>query len=499
MSASPMWDRFIHVVVVWLLLTQAVGVKLVSRIVIVWTEGVFDLRVLSLLLARNNIASSGVVDSVNHTGNNLASNGGIVPTIRIHPKKRTKFVKGVAVVYRASGYLSEWIAATCLVHHENDRVLIMLIGGDQTPANGFAVEKECWRIDIESGNPMRVLINTMDGSRQKLLIDFDALEKIIWFEGRTFNIFEFFDLIRLLGGFRNVVSWTDLCRKVNMNPAKSNISTRLREWAEKHHIVAFFDFLLGIENHFYRDLRDEDEIIGNILIEKEGFDERAPESDQEMWLRLYGLDGGLTTRKKIKPVVVAPTPIANPSTTTPFIASGTPQLHTTNNDTTSTSKRSRDSLAEDSSAATKRRRLEGDRIVIIGGIPYAALCIQDQKVLNDVNEKIKYFGISSSASVSTDAKNISTGNTMFSTSHPGFLLIPSAQPRLDSLRASLEGLKGSCAVTGSVSGAVDTVIPAVDLSEAERLKVEVSSLVDLLKSQQGIIENLRKRVAALDE
>ncbi|KAJ3025181.1 UNVERIFIED_CONTAM: hypothetical protein HDU68_007380 [Siphonaria sp. JEL0065] len=288
-----------------------------------------------------------------------------------------------------------------------------------------------------------------------------------------------------------------------MNPAKSNISTRLREWAEKHHIVAFFDFLLGIENQFYRDLRDEDEIIGNILIEKDGFDEKVPESDQEMWLRLYGLDGGLTTRKKIKPVVVAPTPTAIPSTT-PNIAHATPQL--TNNDASSTSKRSHDFLAEDSSAATKRRRLEGDRIVIIGGIPHAALSIQDQKVLNDVNAKLRSFGVSTTVSAaSTEAKNISTGNIVLSTTHPESLLIPSAQPRLDALRASLEGLKSSAAGMsvrvegGSVSGAIDSAVTAVDLPETERLKVEVSSIVDLLKSQQGIIENLRKRVAALDE
>ncbi|KAJ3087450.1 hypothetical protein HK100_008358, partial [Physocladia obscura] len=101
------------------------------------------------------------------------------------------------------------------------------------------------------------------------------------FEGKSFNIFDFFRLIISLGGFQHTCqmkSWTDICRRIGMNPSKSNISTRIRDWAEKHHIVAFFDFLLGIPHDFYRPLRD-DEIVGPKSVQKDGFPVLETESE----------------------------------------------------------------------------------------------------------------------------------------------------------------------------------------------------------------------------
>ncbi|KAJ3385952.1 hypothetical protein HDU84_001882 [Entophlyctis sp. JEL0112] len=136
------------------------------------------------------------------------------------------------------------------------------------------------------------------------------------FEGRSFHIFDFFVLVSSLGGFANIKSWTDVCRRVGMNPAKSNISTRMREWAEKHHIIAFFDFLLGIPNDFYTPLPDS-VIVGPRLVVKDGFEEPVLETEDEMWLRLYGLDGGLTVFPKPKPppivVPIAPPPQPPPA------------------------------------------------------------------------------------------------------------------------------------------------------------------------------------------
>ncbi|KAI8616825.1 hypothetical protein BC830DRAFT_1116419 [Chytriomyces sp. MP71] len=59
------------------------------------------------------------------------------------------------------------------------------------------------------------------------------LEQPPMFEGRTFSTYEFLSIVRDQGGFGNIRSWTDLCRKLGLNPSKSNISTRIRDWADK--------------------------------------------------------------------------------------------------------------------------------------------------------------------------------------------------------------------------------------------------------------------------
>ncbi|KAJ3076008.1 hypothetical protein HDU99_001433 [Rhizoclosmatium hyalinum] len=311
------------------------------------------------------------------------------------------------------------------------------------------------------------------------------------YEGRTFNIFDFFEIVKGLGGFSQIQSWTALCRKVNMNPAKSNISTRLREWADKHHIIPFFDFLLGAPNDFYRDLRP-DEIIGNIKIEKDGFDEPVLESDKEMWLRLYGLDGGLTTRKK-KPVVAAAPPPPIPQTPQQANAASTSVPSTEPASSLAGAKRLLDlsSHNDDGTPSGKRRRhFDADRIVIIGGVPHAALSIAEQKVLNDVNAKLKALNHVASAVKVEGGQQISTANLVSASG--GGLIVPSASSRLEALQSSLDALKSVNVVAGAGAG-----LPA--LSETDKLKAEVSQLLDLLKGQQVIIDGLRKRVANFDE
>ncbi|KAJ3058443.1 hypothetical protein HDU98_005447 [Podochytrium sp. JEL0797] len=321
------------------------------------------------------------------------------------------------------------------------------------------------------------------------------------YEGRTFNIFEFFEIVKSMGGFANVKSWTDLCRKVNMNPSKSNISTRLREWAEKHHIIPFFDFMMDIPHEFYRDLRD-DEIVGKIRIEKEGVEGEVEETEDEMWLRLYGLDGGLTTRRR--KTVYAP---STPNLTYP-IAPSTPGS-TTNE--TPTKRALDDDHQHAHPILIKRRRFEGDRMVVIAGVPHAALSIHEQKILNDVAAKVKSLGAVGGAGgvgvkVEKERQMMATRDLVASVAHPGALIVPSVAGRLDGVRGDLGRLKALVGEMSVVESRSQMVVDAASGDEVEALKLknsqlsaEVANLLELLKGQQGIVESLRKRVASVEE
>ncbi|KAI9336693.1 hypothetical protein BDR26DRAFT_864381 [Obelidium mucronatum] len=256
---------------------------------------------------------------------------------------------------------------------------------------------------------------------------------------------------------------------------------------------------MGIPNDFYRELRD-DEVVGNIKIKKE--EGTVLETDQEMWLRLYGLDGGLTTRKRKAPP--PPPPVLAPS----VAASVSTPSASASLDSSSTVKRAHDSTHtnEHLTSAMKRRRFESDRIVLIGSVPHASLSVEEQKILNDVNAKIKSHSGNEAAIKSEDAivsfgsesKSISTAGIVVA-KEEGVVLIPSVQPRLDIVRASLETLKDALAVSVEGSGSHSNASLTEDKTETEKLKTEVLGLVELMKGQQQIIESLRRRIGALDE
>ncbi|KAJ1552542.1 hypothetical protein HK405_010938, partial [Cladochytrium tenue] len=62
---------------------------------------------------------------------------------------------------------------------------------------------------------------------------------------RTSDIYTIFVAVKELGGFSQLTSWSNLMRRIGLDPSFSNVSTRLKHWLAKHHFFAFFDFLLG--------------------------------------------------------------------------------------------------------------------------------------------------------------------------------------------------------------------------------------------------------------
>ncbi|KAJ3178244.1 hypothetical protein HDU85_005241 [Gaertneriomyces sp. JEL0708] len=68
---------------------------------------------------------------------------------------------------------------------------------------------------------------------------------------RTFDTFDFFLIIKEVGGVEKVKSWSDVARRLGFDPRGSNIAARIKDWMVYHHIGAFFDYLLGIPNDFY--------------------------------------------------------------------------------------------------------------------------------------------------------------------------------------------------------------------------------------------------------
>ncbi|KAJ3410825.1 hypothetical protein HDV05_003186 [Chytridiales sp. JEL 0842] len=69
--------------------------------------------------------------------------------------------------------------------------------------------------------------------------------------GVTFDAFSLFAVVRELGGFHKIKSWSKLTRCLGFDTTRSNIPGRIKDWVERHHIRAFFDFLLGLKNEFY--------------------------------------------------------------------------------------------------------------------------------------------------------------------------------------------------------------------------------------------------------
>ncbi|KAJ3330470.1 hypothetical protein HDU76_005603 [Blyttiomyces sp. JEL0837] len=62
--------------------------------------------------------------------------------------------------------------------------------------------------------------------------------------GVSSDVYKLFCVIKELGGARKIRSWPDIARKLGFETTKGKISGRLREWADRHHIGTFFDFLL---------------------------------------------------------------------------------------------------------------------------------------------------------------------------------------------------------------------------------------------------------------
>ncbi|KAJ3007905.1 hypothetical protein HKX48_008874 [Thoreauomyces humboldtii] len=74
---------------------------------------------------------------------------------------------------------------------------------------------------------------------------------------RTFETYDFFELVRELGGVDGIKSWSDLARRLGFDPRGTNIAARVKEWMIYHHIGAYFDYLLGIPNEFLTHPRDD--------------------------------------------------------------------------------------------------------------------------------------------------------------------------------------------------------------------------------------------------
>ncbi|KAI9094571.1 hypothetical protein DFS34DRAFT_233843 [Phlyctochytrium arcticum] len=70
-------------------------------------------------------------------------------------------------------------------------------------------------------------------------------------EKRTFDTYDFFEVVKDIGGISKIKSWSEVARRLGFDPRGTNIAARVKDWMVYHHIGAFFDYLLGLPNEFY--------------------------------------------------------------------------------------------------------------------------------------------------------------------------------------------------------------------------------------------------------
>ncbi|KAJ3413972.1 hypothetical protein HDV05_007261 [Chytridiales sp. JEL 0842] len=84
----------------------------------------------------------------------------------------------------------------------------------------------------------------------------------------TFHPFDLYNEVKDAGGpewVKKKKMWSDMSRRMGMETKGSNIAKRLKDWVEKHHLNAFFDFLMGIANPFFTpQLRMKPDVIKRI-------------------------------------------------------------------------------------------------------------------------------------------------------------------------------------------------------------------------------------------
>ncbi|KAI8616826.1 hypothetical protein BC830DRAFT_167796 [Chytriomyces sp. MP71] len=209
------------------------------------------------------------------------------------------------------------------------------------------------------------------------------------------------------------------------------------------------------------------------------------------------LDGGLRTKKK-KPLVV---PIQPP-----------PPIAATSSDVSD--KRGVADTSEDAHPVKRKRAAaDSDRVVMIAGMPFCALSVAEQKVLQEVADALKeHEGIQDDGSISIarglELSAMSTGGMIQSN---GDTLVPSASARLTALSSCLNKLR-AITVTAPATSVVSHDPASVDMlailanvsagengdnelkEENARLKVKVAHLMELLKAQNGVLHNVRQRV-----
>ncbi|KAJ3124513.1 hypothetical protein HK100_011200, partial [Physocladia obscura] len=188
-------------------------------------------------------------------------------------------------------------------------------------------------------------------------------------------------------------------------------------------------------------------------------------------------------------------------------------------------KRDRDlNVHEDYCAGTmaprKRRYADSsDKIVIIGGVPMAALSIAEQKVLAEVHVRIKTADVLAACNSSNTSleNNGNDGNGLgghISTKEilvaGGELVVPSAENRLAALKSDLEKFKALSLSQNIRNDTRNLTSPAgensgeqgnaeVDLKEENtKLKQDIAQLVNLLKAQQSVLDNLRRRIIHIE-
>ncbi|KAI8918463.1 hypothetical protein DFJ77DRAFT_295177 [Powellomyces hirtus] len=74
---------------------------------------------------------------------------------------------------------------------------------------------------------------------------------------RTFDTYDFFEVVREIGGVEKIKSWSEVARRLGFDPRGTNIAARVKDWMVYHHIGAYFDYLLGIPNEFFMHERSE--------------------------------------------------------------------------------------------------------------------------------------------------------------------------------------------------------------------------------------------------
>ncbi|KAI9336749.1 hypothetical protein BDR26DRAFT_896928 [Obelidium mucronatum] len=187
-SQSSMMDRLVHAEIVWLLLTQVVGIKFGARVLTLMCDGTYDLRKLAFTLSSRVTSGggggvsrgSGFTSSwSNRSGRNQSRN--METTQWKSMVAGTQYVKGVAAVYTVAGVTSEWISALAFVCRVGDNTFILFISDDvENESKGFHIRsKDDCHLEIVDVWTKRLVVQTSTKTarrRFKVIVEFHSPE-----------------------------------------------------------------------------------------------------------------------------------------------------------------------------------------------------------------------------------------------------------------------------------------------------------------------------------
>ncbi|KAJ3171370.1 hypothetical protein HDU87_008327 [Geranomyces variabilis] len=122
---------------------------------------------------------------------------------------------------------------------------------------------------------------------------------------RTFDTYDFFEVVKEIGGVEKIKSWSEVARRLGFDPRGTNIAARVKDWMVYHHIGAYFDFLLGISNEFFAQARgelDESDILSAITGAGKRQDQEGSVQDDQSQQGVQLLPAKRRAKKSLEPL-----------------------------------------------------------------------------------------------------------------------------------------------------------------------------------------------------